>query len=88
MIAPGSKGWINKFFNLHSIEDIREQVVSSDQVTDDEFLHFRLLESGIVFGYPAALIFSTKTLISQLDPTRKVEIYPFRVLTICLSTGK
>ncbi len=58
MLAPGSKGWINKYFELHEKQELDIKYTIPNGLTDKEFLHFSFLKSGIVFGYPAKLLFA------------------------------
>lgn len=58
MIAPGSKGWIAKYFQLVAAGEISLEVIKPDDLTRAQFNHHFLASSGIVFGYPSRLLFA------------------------------
>lgn len=58
MIAPGSKGWIAKYLQLIESGDISIQLPKPKKFSRDEFNHFILARTGLVFGFPAELLLS------------------------------
>jgi ribosomal protein L7/L12 len=58
MLAPGSKGWINKYFELVNKKAIVLSFHIPEGLNNKEFIHFTLLKSGIVFGFPGDLLFA------------------------------
>jgi hypothetical protein len=58
VIAPGSRGWVNKYFELFKDEHLKRITEAPSGISNKEFLHLTLLESGIVFGYPIQLIYA------------------------------
>lgn len=65
MIAPGSKGWIAKYFQLVTAGEIVLDASKPGDLTRAQFNHHFLASSGIVFGYPSRLLFGL-----QLDRTK------------------
>jgi hypothetical protein len=65
MIAPGSKGWIAKYFQLVTAGEIVLDASKPGDLTRAQFNHHFLASSGIVFGYPNRLLFGL-----QLDRTK------------------
>lgn len=61
MFSPGSKGWINKYFDLVEKNQISLHVNVPDQSSKDTFIHAVLGHTGIIFGFPSRLYFA-KTL--------------------------
>jgi hypothetical protein len=61
MFSPGSKGWINKYFNLVEKNQINLHVELPSQTSNDSFVHAALGYTGIIFGFPSRLHFA-KTL--------------------------
>lgn len=74
MLAPGSKGWINKYLELHSKEEFDVNYTNSTGLTTKEYLHFSFLRSGIVFGYPAQMLFSDALDDSTWTKTEKLKV--------------
>ncbi|MGJ8660630.1 MAG: LETM1-related biofilm-associated protein [Bacteroidota bacterium] len=58
MIAPGSKGWVNKYFELLSKEHFNLDLTIPLGFTEKEMIHFSLLRTGIIFGVPAEMLFA------------------------------
>lgn len=58
MLAPGSKGWIRKYLTLVKKGEVSLELDQNRLLKDREAVHFKLLESGILFGYPNQLIFA------------------------------
>lgn len=61
MLAPGSKGWIRKYFDLVEKNEIKLVYSQLAEIDSQEFIHAALGRTGIVFGYPSRRIFG-KTL--------------------------
>jgi len=58
MLSPGSKGWINKYFDLVEKEVISLELERPDETRKLQFMHLTFGHSGIVFGYPMQYIFA------------------------------
>lgn len=58
MVSPGSKGWINKYFDLVDKGEISLYLDRPDETRKLHFMHLTLGHSGIVFGYPMQMIFA------------------------------
>jgi ribosomal protein L7/L12 len=59
MIAPGSKGWIAKYFHMVDTGDIVLSWVQPTEIQQEQFNHHFLAQSGVVFGHPVTLLFAT-----------------------------
>lgn len=76
MITPGSKGWINKYFNL--IE--KDQINISDEFLEIEehvFKHAVLGRSGVVFGLATQLIYAKEIDDSKWTIDEKLKVLLF-----------
>ncbi len=80
MIAPGSKGWINKFFSDFTTDELRNEVGAPEDISEDEYLHLRLLESGIVFGFPSGRIFQNDINTASWTQQEKLKFLLFESL--------
>jgi len=58
MLTPGSKGWINKYFDLVEKEQIKLDYDLTCEIEKEEFIHAAIGRTGIIFGYPSNLIFA------------------------------
>lgn len=58
MFAPGAKGWIKKYFDLVDRKEVVLSFDSPNQIEKEHFIHLTLSNSGMIFGYPARLIFA------------------------------
>ena len=58
MLLPGSKGWIEKYFNLLEKGKIVIRYEQPDDAELEEFIHAALARTGIVFGYPSRFLFA------------------------------
>lgn len=58
MLAPGAKGWIKKYFDLVERGEINLSFSTPDQIQKEHFIHLTLSNSGMIFGYPARLIYA------------------------------
>lgn len=65
MLHPGSKGWINKYFDLVEKDVFQLDIQLPKGVEADHFFHITFGYSGIIFGYPAQLLF-----IKNIDTTK------------------
>ncbi len=59
MVQPGSKGWINKYFDLVEKNIIQLKIERPKDIGIEHFLHVTFGHSGIIFGYPSELLFAT-----------------------------
>lgn len=56
MLQPGSKNWIDKYLDLCDKGKIDLSNISSD-TESNSFLHARLFQTGLAFGYPSKFIY-------------------------------
>jgi hypothetical protein len=77
MVSPGSKGWINKYFDLIEKEHFSLNLNCPADMELDHFLHLTFAHSGIVFGYPSELIFATNLDDSKWTTEEKLKLLLF-----------
>ena len=77
MVSPGSKGWINKYFDLIEKEHFSLRLDCPVDMEVDHFLHLTFAHSGIVFGYPTELIFATDLDDSKWTTEEKLKLLLF-----------
>jgi hypothetical protein len=57
MISPGSKNWINKYFDLVKKGEIDLRLDSFNKMETQD-LHAEFFKTGIIFGFPGNMLFS------------------------------
>ena len=77
MLQPGSKGWINKYFDLVEKNTIQLDIVCPKGVAIEHFLHVTFGHSGIIFGYPSELLFATNLDNSKWTIEEKLKLLLF-----------
>jgi hypothetical protein len=80
MIAPGSKGWIAKYLTLVEKGEIVTQIERPATLTNEQFNHHFLAQSGIVYGYPSRLILGTSFNQSKWTQDEKLTVLLFESL--------
>lgn len=89
MLAPGSKGWINKYFDLVQNGQIEIKTKRPSEFSRLHYLHLTLGNSGIVFGFPLDLIFAKELDDSTWTSEEKLKLLLFEShLLIYLRTFK
>jgi len=58
MLSPGSKSWIEKYLNLLQEGEIEMNISLPKDIPVDEYLHFALGNTGLLFGVPSKLLFA------------------------------
>lgn len=77
MLQPGSKGWINKYFHLVEKNHFQLEILRPKGIGIEHFLHLTFGHSGIVFGYPSELLFSTNLKTDSWTNEEKLKILLF-----------
>lgn len=77
MLLPGSKGWINKYFDLVERDQIKLNCDVPEQVTKDAFIHAALGRTGIIFGFPSRLHFAKEIDDSKWTAEEKLKLLLF-----------
>ena len=77
MIAPGAKGWINKYFDLVTKGSIKLDVKRPANMRKLHFMHLTLSNCGIIFGYPQELIFGENLDSSKWTKEEKLRLLLF-----------
>lgn len=89
MIAPGSKGWINKYFELVHSGQIDLKRTRPKEYSRLHFLHLTLGKSGIIFGFPLDMIFAKKIDDSNWTSEEKLKLLLFEAhLLVYIRTFK
>ncbi len=74
MIAPGSKGWINKYFELLNKKHFNLSLDIPLGFTEKEMVHFSLLRTGVIFGIPAEMLFAKDLDESKWTKSEKLKL--------------
>lgn len=74
MIAPGSKGWINKYFEMLEKQHFNLDLVVPNGFSEKEMMHFSLLRTGIIFGIPAEMLFAKGLDESKWTKSEKLKL--------------
>jgi DnaJ-domain-containing protein 1 len=77
MLAPGSKGWIKKYFDLVERNEIRLRGDLPAKIDQDEFIHAALGRTGVIFGYPTRLLFAKDLDDSKWTTEEKLKVLLF-----------
>jgi hypothetical protein len=77
MVAPGSKGWINKYFDLVEKDQIRLVYSEIAEIERDAFIHAALGRTGIIFGFPSRRLFAKDLDDSKWTTEEKLKILLF-----------
>lgn len=89
MLHPGSKGWINKYFDLVEKNVFQLKVQRPKEIGTEHFLHLTFGHSGIIFGYPSELLFADTLNHSKWTSEEKLKILLFEAhLFVYLSINK
>lgn len=89
MLHPGSKGWINKYFDLVEKNAFQLKVQRPKEIGTEHFLHLTFGHSGIIFGYPSELLFADTLNHSKWTSEEKLKILLFEAhLFVYLSINK
>lgn len=82
MISPGSKGWINKYFDLIENKSIKAKKNRPIGLSEKHYLHLLYGKSGIIFGYPSRLIFANTIDDSKWTESEKLKLLLFESLLL------
>jgi ribosomal protein L7/L12 len=74
MIAPGSKGWINKYFEMLEKKHFNLDLDVPNGFSEKQMIHFSLLRTGIIFGVPAEMLFAKKLDESKWTKSEKLKL--------------
>jgi hypothetical protein len=77
MLSPGSKGWINKYFNLVDKHQFELTCDLPDEVDKKAFIHAALGRTGIIFGFPSRLQFAKELDDSKWTTEEKLKLLLF-----------
>jgi hypothetical protein len=74
MIAPGSKGWVNKYFEMLEKRHFNLDLTVPKGFSEKEMIHFSLLRTGIIFGVPAEMLFAKNLDESKWTKSEKLKL--------------
>lgn len=77
MLLPGSKGWINKYFDLVEKDQIHLNCDLPAEVDKQSFIHAALGRTGIIFGFPSRLHFAKELDDSKWTTEEKLKLLLF-----------
>ncbi len=77
MLQPGSKGWINKYFDLVEKNQFDLMCDLPDEVDKHSFMHAALGRTGIIFGFPSRLQFAKELDDSKWTSEEKLKLLLF-----------
>lgn len=77
MLLPGSKGWINKYFDLVEKDQIHLNCDLPEGVDKESFIHAALGRTGIIFGFPSRLHFAKELDDSKWTTEEKLKLLLF-----------
>lgn len=77
MLLPGSKGWINKYFDLVAKDQIKLVYDVPFGIERDPFIHAALGRTGIIFGFPSRLHFAKELDDSKWTTEEKLKLLLF-----------
>ncbi|MFA7274995.1 MAG: LETM1 domain-containing protein [Crocinitomicaceae bacterium] len=80
MIAPGSKGWLNKYLELLAKNHFNLDIPMPTGFNKKEQVHFSLLRTGVSFGVPVELLFAKGLDESKWTKTEKLKLLLFESL--------
>lgn len=88
MLAPGSKGWISKYFDLIEKGKIWISIRDYEGLSTLKHLHMTFSRSGIVFGLPTRAIFGHRLDVTNWTPEEKLKVLLFEAhLFVYLKLG-
>jgi|TARA_R110000737_G_scaffold193486_2_gene214747 hypothetical protein len=82
MIAPGSKGWINKYFEMLENEHFSLNLTVPRGFSEREMIHFSLLRTGIIFGVSAEMLFAKNLDESKWTKSEKLKLLLLEALLL------
>lgn len=87
MLAPGSKGWISKYFDLVDRGEIVLSYKLPPGVSAEDFMRLNFTGSGLVFGYSLNLIFAKNLESTKWTQEEQLKLLLFEahLLTYLLS---
>jgi ribosomal protein L7/L12 len=74
MLAPGSKGWINKYFELSLKGEFQIKLKAPEGLNNKEYLHYAMLKSGMVYGFASELLFAHSLNTSNWTTQEKLKV--------------
>lgn len=89
MLAPGSKNWIEKYFELIQSGEIELSFNLPEGVSKEEYLHTVLFQSGLVFGFASSFLFAKDLASESWTTDEKLKLLLFEgLLLVYLSENK
>lgn len=76
-LAPGSKGWISKYFDYIEKGELTLNIRTFEGLSLLKHLHWKFSRSGIIFGIPTRAIFGYKLDTSKWTDEEKLKVLLF-----------
>lgn len=87
-LAPGSAGWISKYFDLIEKGELRLSIRTFQDITDLKHIHMKCSRSGIIFGQATRAIFGNRLDTKNWTNEEKLKVLLFEALLfVHLKTG-
>lgn len=77
VLAPGSKGWISKYFSLIEKGEFSIEIQNTQKLNPLKYLHWTFSHSGIVFGIPTHAIFDHQLSTKKWTNEEKLKVLLF-----------
>lgn len=77
LLHPGSKGWINKYFDLVEKGTFQLNIERPQSISIENFLHLTFGHTGIIFGYPSHLLFANSLNSSKWTVEENLKVLLF-----------
>jgi len=77
LITPGSKGWINKYFDLVEKGELSLKTVRPEGMRKLDFMHRTFANSGIIYGFASSFIFAKNIDSSDWTSEEKLKFLLF-----------
>lgn len=79
-LAPGSSGWVSKYFDLIEKGDLWVSIRSFEDISDLKHIHLKASRSGIIFGLPTRAIFGHRLDTKNWTNEEKLKVLLFEAL--------
>lgn len=87
-LAPGSSGWVSKYFDLIKKGDLWVHIRNFDEINDLKHIHMKCMRSGIIFGLPTRAIFGHRLNTKNWTKEERLKVLLFEALLfVHLKTG-
>jgi hypothetical protein len=82
MLNPSAKLWIDKYLDLLKSKAIVIQYTKPQKLSDEAYIHLRAVETGFIFGVPAAFLFVKDIGEGAWTETERLKVVYFEFLIL------